>query len=114
MNRRFFLKLLPAASATVALPAVAVVTGKVSLPKFPDPLPEKWQGDGYYEVLDRGKLQIQSVVRFPPFDDESDGRCFRCSPAIPSGRGEIVYRYEASLDAALIRKVDEKFWRVPA
>ncbi|KAB2763052.1 hypothetical protein [Brucella anthropi] len=113
MNRRFFLKLLPVASAAVALPAVAVAADKATQPKTTEALPEKWQGDGYYEVLDRGKLQIQSVVRFSAFDDENDGRCFRCSPAIPSGRGDIVYRYEASLDAALVRKVDEKFWRVP-
>lgn len=107
MNRRFFLKLFPAASAAVALPAVAVAADKISLPKLPDPLPEKWQGDGYYEVIDRGKLQIQSVVRFSAFDDENDGRCFRCSPAIPLGRGDIAYRYEGSLDAALVRKVGE-------
>ncbi len=113
MNRRFFLKLLPVASAAVALPAVAVAADKAPQPKTPDALPEKWQGEGYYEVLDAGTVRLQRVGRFNPFDDENDGRCFRFSSPIPSARDEIVYRYEAAIDAVLIRKVEEKFWRVP-
>lgn len=113
MNRRFFLKLLPVASAAVTLPAVAVAADKEPQPRASAPLPVKWQGGGYYEVLDAGKLQIQYVGRFNPFDDENDGRCFRFSPPIPSAAGEIVYRYEAAINAVLVRKVEEKFWRAP-
>ncbi|KAB0571073.1 hypothetical protein [Brucella pituitosa] len=107
MNRRFFLKLFPAASAAAALPAV--VTGATPEPKLPEPAPlsEKWQGDGYYEVLDAGKVQILSVVRFSPYDCKNDGRCFRFDPRIPFSDGEIVYRYEAAIDAVLVRKVGE-------
>ncbi|MBR7654233.1 hypothetical protein KCX83_18090 [Brucella oryzae] len=97
MNRRFFLKLLPVASAAVALPAVAVAADNEPQPKASAPLSTKWQGDGYYEVLDAGKVRLQHVGRFNPFDDENDGRCFRFSPPIPSAQGEIVYRYEAAL-----------------
>ncbi|MEN5277455.1 hypothetical protein ABE527_10930 [Brucella sp. TWI432] len=104
MNRRFFLKLFPAASAAVALPAVAKGATLEPVPSHP---PEKWQGDGYYEVLDAGKVQILSVVRFSPYDCKNDGRCFRFDPRIPFSGGEIVYRYEAALDAALVRKVGE-------
>lgn len=114
MNRRFFLKLLPVASAAAALPAVAVTADKEPQPKATAPLPEKWQGDGYYEVLDAGKMRFQHVGRFNPFDDENDGRCFRFSSPIPSARDEIVYRYEGAIDAVLVRKVEEKFWRVSA
>lgn len=107
MNRRFFLKLFPAASAAVALPTV--VTGSTLEPVLTEPalLSEKWQGDGYYEVLDAGNVQILSVVRWSAFDCKNDGRCFRFDPRIPFSGGEIVYRYEAALDAALVRKVGE-------
>lgn len=106
MNRRFFLKLFPAASAAAALPSVVVVASPERELTAPDPLPEKWQGDGYYEVLEAGKAQILSVVRFSAYDCKNEGRCFRFSHPIPCHRGEIVYRYEAAIDAALIRKVD--------
>lgn len=111
MNRRFFLKLFPAASAAVALPAV--VTGAILEPALTEPasLPEKWQGDGYYEVLDAGKVQVLSVVRWSAYDCKNDGRCYRFSHPIPGHHGEIVYRYEAAIDAALIRKVDWNFVR---
>lgn len=106
MNRRFFLKLFPAASAAVALPAV--VTGAAQKPDQTEPNPptEKWQGDGYYEVLDAGNVRLLSVVRWSAYDCKNDGRCFRFSHPISCHRGEIVYRYEAAMDAALIRKVD--------
>lgn len=106
MNRRFFLKLFPAASAAVALPAV--VTGSTLEPVLTEPalLSEKWQGDGYYEVLDAGNVRLLSVVRWSAYDCKNDGRCFRFSHPISCHRGEIVYRYEAAIDAALIRRVD--------
>lgn len=107
MNRRFFLKLLPVASAAVALPAVAVAVDKAPQPKTPDALSEKWQGDGYYEVLDAGQMKVQSVVRWSAFDHDVDGRCYRFSPRVPLSGGKIVYRYEAVMDEALIRKIGE-------
>ncbi len=107
MNRRFFLKLFPAASAAVALPAVATGATQKSELSAPAPLPEKWQGDGYYEVSDAGTVQVLSVVRWSPYDCKNEGRCFRFDPRIPFSGGEIVYRYEAALDAALVRKVGE-------
>lgn len=113
MNRRFFLKLLPIASAAVALPAMAASADKEPHPKASAPLPAKWQGDGDYEVKIGHDVRVLSVVRWSAFDDIDDGRCFRFSPRIPSARDEIVYRYEAAIDAVLVRKVDEKFWRVP-
>ncbi|MND83650.1 hypothetical protein D3C80_755190 [compost metagenome] len=107
MNRRFFLKLFPAASAAAALPSVVVVASPERELTAPDPLPEKWQGDGYYEVLDAGKVQVLSVVRWSPYDCKNEGRCFRFDPRMPLSGGEIVYRYEAAIDAALVRKVGE-------
>ncbi len=111
MNRRFFLKLFPAASAAVALPAV--VTGATLEPVDAERsfLPEKWQGDGYYEVLDAGIVRVLSVVRWSAYDCKNDGLCYRFSHPISCHRGEIVYRYEAAMDAALIRKVDWQFVR---
>lgn len=105
MNRRFFLKLLPVASAAVALPVVAVAADKTFQHETPVALPEKWQGDGFYEVKESGKTRILSVVRWSAFDDGCDGRCFRFSPCTPFTPGEIVYRYEAAIDAVLVRKV---------
>ncbi|MCB4917107.1 hypothetical protein LAV78_01025 [Brucella intermedia] len=114
MNRRFFLKLLPVASAAVALPAVAVAAYKEPQPKASASLPAKWQGDGDYEVKIGHDVRVLSVVRWSAFDDIKDGRCFRFSPRIPSARGEIVYRYEAAMEAVLVRKVEAMRWRVPA
>ncbi|MEN5298800.1 hypothetical protein ABE530_10655 [Brucella sp. TWI559] len=106
MNRRFFLKLFPAASASVALPVdVTGATSKLVLGE-PAHLSEKWRGDGYYEVLDAGNIRILSVVRWSAYDCKNDGRCYRFSHPISCHRGEIVYLYEAAIDAALIRKVD--------
>lgn len=112
MNRRFFLKLFPAASAAAALPAVVTGTTLEPMLSEPAPLSEKWQGDGYYEVLDAGNVRLLSVVRWSAFDCKNDGRCFRFSHPISCHRGEIVYRYEAAIDAALIRKIDRQFVRV--
>ncbi|HWT62503.1 MAG TPA: hypothetical protein VN150_07940 [Ochrobactrum sp.] len=107
MNRRFFLKLFPAASAVVAIPSVvALASPKRDLPD-PDTLSEKWHGDGYYDVLDGRAVQILSVVRWSAYDNPDEGRCFRFDPRMPFSGGEIVYRYEAALDAALVRKVGE-------
>lgn len=107
MNRRFFLKLFPAASAAVALPAV--VTGATLEPALTEPasLPEKWQGEGYYEVVVGNDVCVQSVVRWEEFDHPVDGRCFRFSPRHPRCGGKIVYRYNCAVDAALVRKVGE-------
>ncbi|MGN7960514.1 hypothetical protein [Brucella sp. 22210] len=107
MNRRFFLKLLPVASAAVALPAVAVAADKAPQPKTPDALPAKWQGDGYYEVKVGSDMQVQSVVRWQAFDHPVDGRCFRFSPRMPFSGGQIVYRYDCAIDDVLIKKVGE-------
>jgi len=111
MNRRFFLKLFPAASAAVALPAVvAASSGKIKH-FFPPAIASKWQGDGYCEVVDGTSVEILSVVRWSAFDCKNDGRCYRFSPVIPGPRGEIVYRYEYIIDDYLVRKVEKEFWR---
>ncbi len=107
MNRRFFLKLFPAASAAAALPAVVALASQEPTPIIAAPLASKWQGDGLYEVLDGDNVKILSVVRWSAYDDPNDGRCFRFSPRIPLRGGEIVYRYEYIIDDYLVRKVGE-------
>ncbi|MGB3348408.1 MAG: hypothetical protein WBA85_06565 [Brucella anthropi] len=109
MNRRFFLKLLPVASAAVALPAEAsrhLPTLPVTQPTNEVPTYADWQGDGYYEVNDCGRVRVMSVVRWSAFDDPEDGHCYRFS-AYHVHADDISYRYASAMDAAIIRKVGE-------
>lgn len=105
MNRRFFLKLLPAASAAVALPSTAPAS---SLPAKPDLIPtyQNLQGDGYYEVIDGDRRRVMTVTRWRMFDCPTEGECYRFRPYTASPDG-IQYRYAAEMDAAIVRKVGE-------
>lgn len=105
MNRRFFLKLLPAASAAVALPSTAPAS---SVPVKPDLTPtyENWLGDGYYEVIDGDRRRVMTVTRWKMFDCPTEGECYRFRPYTVSAEG-IQYRYAAAMNAAIVRKVGE-------
>lgn len=107
MNRRFFLKLFPAASAAAALPAVVALASQGPTPIIAAPLASKWQGDGLYEFLDGHTVKIMRGERWRAYDCAQDGPCYRFSPSDPTTRGGKVYCYDCALDAGIIRKIGE-------
>lgn len=77
----------------------------VSVIKRLKPYIIEWQGDGFYEVkIAWNKAPIFHVIRFGPFDDFKDGRCFRLAPRDADEVG-IRYMYERDLQRALVRKL---------
>lgn len=105
MNRRSFLKLLPVASAAVVLPAVAVAANTAPQPNPSDVLPDRWQGDGYYEVQDGPHKKVMFGERWSASDTVHDGPCYRFSPTGPAERQAKVYCYECAMDCFVIQKI---------
>lgn len=103
MNRRFFLKLFPVATAAVAAPTVSALADK--MPTVETLYISKWDGDGYYEVRDGLQNRVMLGERWTAFDTPHDGPCYRFSPTDTEVKQGKIYSYECALDCFIIRKL---------